>query len=135
MAGGLTRRAVLAASAAAVPLLATGCRGVQVLGSPPPPAPDVRLLQSAIAAEQLMIARYRAVLTGPGRGTAAAPGLAVLLAEHQQHLARLRERLVIPAGSAQSVSPARPAAGTATSPPDLLPALAALAADEDGAAR
>lgn len=135
MAGGPTRRALLAASAAAVPVLLSGCRGVQVLGPPPPPAPDVRLLQAAIVAEQLMISRYHAVLAGPAKSAAAAPRLAALLAEHEQHLARLKSRLVVPAGSAQSVGPS---AGPGASPPvpaDLAGALAAMSADEHAASQ
>ena len=102
MAGGPTRRALLAASAAAVPILISGCRGVQVLGPPPPPAPQVRLLRAAVIAEQLMVSRYHAILAGPAANAAAAAKLAGLLAEHEQHLAQLKSRLIIPPGSAQS---------------------------------
>jgi hypothetical protein len=132
MASGPTRRAVLAGAATAVPVLIGGCRGVEVLGTPPPPAPDVRLLRAAIVAEQQLISRYHAVLAGPGK--TAAGRLAVLLAEHEQHLAQLKTRLVVPAGSAQSVAPAAtpPAAST---PADLAGALAALAAAEQTAAQ
>ena len=70
LAGGPTRRAVLAGSVAAVPVLISGCRGVEVLGTPPPPAPDVRLLRATIVAEQQLISRYHAVLAGPGRAVA-----------------------------------------------------------------
>jgi hypothetical protein len=104
-----------------------------VLGTPPPPAPDVRLLRSAISAEQQLISRYHAVLAGPGHNAAAAQRLAAILAEHGQHLAKLRSRLVVPAGSAQSVSPA--ATPTASTPADLGTALAGLAAAEDAAAQ
>jgi hypothetical protein len=131
---GPTRRAVLAASAAAVPLLLSGCRGVQVLGTPPPPAPDVRQLRAAIAAEQRLISRYHAVLAGPARDTAAARRLGGLLAEHEQHLTRLRSRLIVPPGSAQSVPASSPPAAPATGPAGLAAALAGLAADEQAAA-
>lgn len=136
MAGGPTRRAVLVASAAAVPILIGGCRGVQVLGPPPPPAPDVRLLREAIIAEQLMVSRYHAILAGPAAHTAAAAKLAGLLAEHEQHLAQLKSRLIIPPGSAQSVGPATwPAPGAATVPAVLAAALGALSADEYAVSR
>jgi hypothetical protein len=93
-----TRRVVLAA-AAALPLAAVaGCDGVDVLAAPPHPAPDVGQLRSAIAAEQLMIARYTAVLGGAAPDTVTA-ALRPLLAEHQAHLAQLRSRLIVPAGS------------------------------------
>jgi hypothetical protein len=131
MASGPTRRAVLAGAATAVPVLIGGCRGVEVLGTPPPPAPDVRLLRAAIVAEQQLISRYHAVLAGPGK--TAAGRLAVLLAEHEQHLAQLKTRLVVPAGSAQSVAPA--ATPAASTPADLAGALAALAAAEQTAAQ
>ena len=138
MAVGPTRRAVLAASAAAVPLLASGCRGVQVLGTPPPPAPDVTLLRSAIAAERLMIARYGLVITRAAADPGASARLAGLLAEHQQHLAQLTARLIEPAGSAGSAAPASspgPAAARAGAlHADLKGAVGVLAADEHAAA-
>jgi len=92
-----TRRVVLAA-AVALPLAAvSGCGGADVLAALPHAAPDVALLRSAIAAEELMIARYGAVLDGAGAAVASA--LEPLLAEHRAHLAQLRSRLVVPAGS------------------------------------
>lgn len=133
LAGGPTRRAVLAVSVAAMPVLISGCRGVEVLGTPPPPAPDVRLLRATIVAEQQLISRYHAVLAGPAKAAAAAHRLAALLTEHEQHLAQLRKRLVVPVGSAQSLAPA--ATPGASTPPDLAGALAALSAAEQAAAR
>jgi hypothetical protein len=158
VAPGPTRRAVLAASAAAVPLLATGCRGIQVLSSPPGPAPDIRLLRVLITAEQMMVARYLTAIAQAGSATASpgstatpgpsstpspgsttAPsqggqsvvvsGLMTILAEHQQHLARLRARLIEPA------SYRSPAAGShaAALPAGLDDLLAALASDEQAA--
>lgn len=110
----LSRRAVLAASAGALPVLLAACRGVQVLGTPPPPPADVRLLRSAIESEELMVARYRAAIAviggAPGPGTpAAAPGtiawaLATVRDEHDQHLAELKARLIEPAGAASAPS-------------------------------
>ena len=132
MAGGPNRRAVLAASAAAVPFLVSGCRGVQVLGTPPPPAPDVRLLRSAILAEQLMISRYHAALAGPAASSGATAKLSALLTEHEQHLVELKSRLIVPAGSAAS---ARPAPGRATVPASLTDALGALSAAEHAASQ
>jgi len=87
-----SRRALIAA-AAALPLLAAGCRGTDALGTPPRPAPDVGRLRSAIEAEELMVARYRAALRLLGGGTAAAT-LGTVLAEHSDHLRQLRARLV-----------------------------------------
>jgi hypothetical protein len=99
-----TRRAVLAASATAVPLLLTGCRGVQALGKPPPPPLDVRVLRAAISAEQLLVARYQAALTAAASDPAAHTALGSVLAEHSQHLDQLTARLIEPTTS-RSASP------------------------------
>jgi hypothetical protein len=111
-----TRRVMLAA-AAMLPLAAvSGCDGVDVLSAPPSRAPDVTTLQEAIAAEQLLITWYTAVLRDAGTAGATAAGgsstaltavLEPLLTEHRAHLAQLRSRLVVPAGSAASPSPSR----------------------------
>jgi hypothetical protein len=143
----------------ALPLVAAaGCRGVGVLGAPPPPGPDVTTLRSAIAAEQLMIARYQAVLrTVASAGAGGAPALTAvlspLLAEHRAHLAQLRSRLIVPPGGAAaaaasasaaagrpaSAAAGRPASPAAPSQPARVPtapaaALAFLAAAERNAA-
>lgn len=99
------RRAVLRTAVLAVPLAAAGCKGVGALGTPPTPLPDVAVLQHAISGEELMIARYQAVLR-------AAPPLAgalrPLLGEHRAHLARLRARVVPGAGTPSPAATARP---------------------------
>lgn len=133
MAAGPSRRVVLAASAAAIPALVSACRGVQVLGTPPPPAPDVRLLRSAISAERLLIATYRAAIPHASADGTASAVLADLLAEHEQHLAQLDSRLVVPSGSASSAAPRTEAA--ASIPAELPAALAALAAAEQAASQ
>jgi Ferritin-like domain len=120
---GLSRRALLTASAAALPLLVTACRGIQVLGTPPPPPADVRMLQSAIAAEEAMIARYAAALKqlAPGstsyRSIDVAPyaSARAVQAEHVAHLAQLKSRLIEPPGTRPSANP------TATSSPKSTP--------------
>ena len=107
-----TRRALIAA-AAALPLVAvSGCGGVDVLATPPRPAPDVGLLQAAIAAEQLLVSQYAAVLRGltsPGAGASATltAALEPLLGQHRAHLAELRSRLIVPAGGASPSPSAR----------------------------
>ena len=87
-----TRRGVLAA-AVSLPLVATGCKGIGALGTPPRQQPDVAVVRDAIDGETLMISRYHAVL-------AAVPALAgplgPLLEQHREHLARLRARLIEP---------------------------------------
>jgi hypothetical protein len=147
VAAGLTRRAVIAA-VAALPLVAvSGCGAADVLARPPSPAPGVGLLRAAIAAEQLMITRYVAVLrdlgnhgAGAGAGTAGSgsptvltAALEPLLGEHRAHLAQLRSRLIVPAGSA-SPSPSRRAAGMPAVPTAPAAAVAFLRAAEQAAA-
>jgi hypothetical protein len=100
------------AAAAMLPLAAvSGCDGVDVLSAPPAPAPDVTTLREAIAAEQLLITWYTTVLRDArdagGSPAALTAVLEPLLTEHRAHLAQLRSRLVVPAGSAASPSPAR----------------------------
>jgi len=113
-----TRRTVLAATAAALPLLAGGCKGIAALGTPPKPLADVAVARAAMAGETVLIARYEAVL-------AAVPGLAgslrPMLAQHTDHLARLRARLIDPragdrAAQGPSAAPSPGAAGVPSSP-------------------
>jgi hypothetical protein len=118
----LPRRRLLLASATTLPLLlaAAGCRSSDVFTGPDPlagrpqPAPDVVTLQTVIAAEENMVKLYRAAISGDS-GTARARQLTPLLAQHQQHLTRLRARLVVPAGTA-SASPAPSAGATSKAP-------------------
>jgi hypothetical protein len=110
----VTRRSALAASAAVLPMLLTACKGIQALGTPPPPAPDVVALRTAIAAEKLMVARYASAIRLlssqlPPRAT---PQDVVLYqavrsvqAEHAAHLMQLTARLVEPIVSTPSASP------------------------------
>jgi hypothetical protein len=130
-----TRRGVLAAAAASLPMLVPACKGVGALGTPPRPLPDVAVARQAIAAETLMIARYRAVLA---RLPSLAAQLRPLLGQHQQHLERLRERLIVPPAAARRAT-AGPAAsgaspGPVTAPATPAAALAYLAGAEDAAA-
>jgi hypothetical protein len=101
-----TRRVVLAAAAMLPFVAVSGCDGADVLATPPSPAPDVTVLREAIAAEQLMITRYTTVLHQAGAANGSASSLAgalePLLAEHRAHLAQLRSRLIVPAGSKAS---------------------------------
>jgi hypothetical protein len=136
-----TRRAVIAVAAALPVVALSGCAGVDVLARPPSPSPDVALLREAIAGEQLMVARYAAVLRdlrSPGAGAAGGSPAALtaalepLLAEHRAHLAQLRSRLIVPAGSA-SPSPSRRAAGAPAPPAAPAAAVAFLRAAERAA--
>ena len=111
---------MLVASAAALPVLlgTPGCRSSDVftgpdpLAGPPRLAPDVITLQAVIAAEHTMIQLYQAAIGGD-RAAARARGLELLLAEHQQHLARLRARLIVPPGASASASPSASASAAA----------------------
>ena len=111
------------ASAAALPVLlgTASCRsedlftGPDPLVGPPRPAPDVVTLQAVIAAEHIMIQLYRAAI-GANRAAARAHGLEPLLAEHEQHLVRLRARLLVPAGAQASPSPSPGAASAPGAP-------------------
>jgi len=112
--GAVSRRSVLAASAAALPMLLTACKGIQALGTPPPPAPDVVALRSAIAAEKLMMARYAAAVSLlrsqlPPRATAQDvvlyQAVRSVQAEHAAHLVQLKARLVEPTVTSPSASP------------------------------
>jgi hypothetical protein len=112
--GGPSRRAVLAASSASLPLLLAACKGVQALGSPPPPAADVTTLRAAISAEEIMVARYAAAVSYlrtslPPKGTPADivsfSDIEVVQSQHAEHLAQLKSRLVEPPGSKPTPSP------------------------------
>jgi Ferritin-like domain len=97
-----SRRAVLAAAIrgvplAAVPLALAACRGVQVLGSPPPPPADIRALSAAITAEEVLVASYRAAIAQLPAGQAAVLAVRTVQAEHAAHLTQLRSRLIEPA--------------------------------------
>lgn len=113
MARDATRRRVLAIGAAALPLAVAGCKGIGALGTPPKAAPGVAVVGDAITVETRLIAHYGAVLaTVP----ALAGPLRPLLAQHHDHLARLRARLIIPPGS-RAHDPASPGASPSGSPP------------------
>ena len=70
-------------------------------------------LQAVITAEESLVRLYRAAIAGH---SAAAPGASMLqplLTQHEQHLARLRSRLVIPSGAPEPASPLASAAPAA----------------------
>jgi hypothetical protein len=114
----MPRRRLLIASATALPLLltTTGCRsadlfaGPDPLAAPPLLAHSTVVLETAIAAEVALISLYE---SAPARDSGV---LAALLAEHQAHLARLRSRLIVPAGASRRprVRTPHPAAAPAT---------------------
>jgi hypothetical protein len=126
-----TRRGVLAA-VMSLPLVATGCKGVGALGTPPRQQPDVAVVRDAIDAETLMISRYNAVL-------AAVPALAgsldPLLQQHREHLARLRARLIEPSTASRPERPSTVAASPAGVPGTPAAARAYLRHAEQAAAQ
>ena len=113
------RRRILLASATTLPLLlaTAGCRSSSLFAGPdplagrPPLGHDVLTLQAVIASEESMINLYRAAINGDSGTTAQSRTLGPLLAQHEQHLAQLRARLIEPAGTPATPSQAsRPAA-------------------------
>jgi hypothetical protein len=104
---------MLVASAAALPLLlgAAGCRsedafaGPDPLAGPPRPSPDVITLQAVMAAEESLIQLYKTAIGADPRNTDRARLLNPLLAQHEQHLAQLRARLVVPSGASAAQAP------------------------------
>src|SRR5438105_13548177 len=109
---------MLLASATALPLLlaTAGCRSADVfagpdpLAGPPPLAHDVVTLQTVIAAEENLVHLYRTAVSGGSGAIGNARVLTPLLAQHEQHLARLRPRLVVPQGVSATAA-ARPSPG------------------------
>lgn len=103
------RRAVIT-SAAALPLLfaVAGCRSADVFAGPdplagrPPLGHDVLTLQAVIANEENMISLYRTAIGANQGGAARLRTFRSLLGQHEQHLAQLRARLVIPPGMSPS---------------------------------
>ncbi len=115
---------MLLASAAALPLLlgTAGCRssdaftGPDPLAGRPPLGRDVLTLQAVIAAEENLIGLYRAALEG-NAATGRAQTLRTLLSQHEEHLTRLKGRLIVPPGASASPSPSASRAGGATASP------------------
>jgi len=119
------RRRTLLASAATLPLLlaTAGCRSSDVFTGPDPlagrprPAPDVITLAAVIAAEENLISLYRTALAGDSAATARSYDLLALLAQHEQHLTRLRARLIQPPGTATAAASPRPSAKASPAAP------------------
>src|ERR1700728_347995 len=114
---------MLVASATALPLLlaASGCRSPDAFDGPDPlagrpsPGHDVVVLQAAISAEEALISLY-VTATATATAKEGSKLLASLLAQHRQHLARLRAALVLPPGAA-TASPSVTASARATASP------------------
>lgn len=118
---GVSRRSLLVAAGAALPILITGCKGVQALGTPPPPPREIRVLRAAITAEQLMVARYSAALTRlPASNATLHAAVRAVQAEHAAHLGQLRSRLIEPAGAPTPAAARAPVLAAGSSPSSLL---------------
>ena len=122
MAADPTRRTLLTASAASLPLLLTACKGIQVLGSPPPPPAEIKTLRAAIAAEEMLVSTYAAAnQPGPAADRETAV-LTAILSEHRQHLTQLKSRLIetaVQRSAAVSATPAAGAVGSGGLLPDI----------------
>jgi hypothetical protein len=90
----VSRRRVLTAGAVMLPLAATASCGVPAaLRKPPGLSASVQTLRSSITAEQALVDDYRAVIR---RYPQLSGRLDSFLSQHQQHLAQLQGRLVVP---------------------------------------
>lgn len=125
-------RRVLLSAAGAGALLLAGCRGIAALGPLPELAADVRTLDEAVAAEELMVARYQAAVPILSHNARLAATVAGLLTEHRAHLVQLRARLVLPPRLA-TASP-RPSPTPPALPTEHRKILAELARAEQSAA-
>jgi len=118
----------LLASATALPLLlaTAGCRSSSLFAGPdplagrPPLGHDVLTLQAVITAEENLINLYRTAINGDSGTTphdARSRTLRPLLAQHEQHLAQLRARLIEPPGTSATPAGSRtdPTAGPSAS--------------------
>jgi len=136
------RRRTLLASAAALPLLlaTAGCRssdaftGPDPLAGQPRPAPDVVTLAAVIAAEEYLIGLYRTALARDSAATARSHDLLALLAQHEQHLTRLRARLIQPPGTATAATSPRPSAKAGAAAPERVTIAQLQAAERASAA-
>jgi hypothetical protein len=121
---GVSRRSLLVAASATLPVLIAGCKGVQALGTPPPPPREIRVLRAAITAEELMVARYSAALTRlPASNGGLLAAVRAVQAEHAAHLGQLRSRLIEPAGAPTPAAVRAPALAVGSSPSSVLEAL------------
>ena len=138
----LPRRRTLLASAATLPLLlaTVGCRSSDAFTGPDPlagrprPAPDVVMLAAVIAAEEDLIGLYRTALAGDSAATARSRDLPALLAQHEQHLTRLRARLIQPPGAATAAASPRPQAKASAAAPERVTIARLRAAERASAA-
>jgi hypothetical protein len=124
----LGRRQVIFAAPVLVAFVATGCEPVDAAeGKTPAVSDEVRTLQDAAAVEQNLIDLYAKTMAAY---SGLAPALATIMAQHREHLARLRATVSYPAGYKQPTA-SRPAI---TVPSGQQDAVAALRSAESAAA-
>jgi hypothetical protein len=118
------RRRALLASAATLPwlLAAAGCQSSDVFAGPdplagrPPLGHDVLTLQAVITAEEHLIALYRTAIGADPVTASRSRTLGALLGQHEQHLAQLKARLIIPPGATAPSSQAAASGSSASTP-------------------
>jgi hypothetical protein len=109
------RRTLLASAALPLLLAAAGCQSSDVFAGPdplagrPPLGHDVLTLQAVITAEEHLIGLYRTAIGADHVTASRSRTLSSLLSQHEQHLAQLKARLIIPPGA--TPSPSQPTAG------------------------
>lgn len=121
---------MLLASATTLPLLlvTVGCRSSDVFTGPdplagrPPLGHDVLTLQAVIAAEEDLIYLYRTAINGDSGTAARSRMLRSLLAQHEQHLAQLKARLIEPDGTTAAQASPGPSPGPSSSAASPAPA-------------
>jgi hypothetical protein len=93
----LSRRQLLAASPTTLPLFLalSACKGPAVLSAPPTVSPRTHMLLHAVTVEQNLIWIYNETVAAY---SGLAPALTPLRAEHEEHLAQLRARVIEPQG-------------------------------------
>jgi hypothetical protein len=90
-------------------LALSACKGPAVLSGPPPVSDQTTMLLHAVTVEQNLIWIYRRTAASYA---SLAPALAPLLAEHEAHLSRLRDRVIEPPGEhVPDTVTAKPAVG------------------------
>jgi hypothetical protein len=118
----VSRRRVLTSAAVMLPLAATASCGVpEALRKPPGLTASVRTLRASITAEQALVDSYHDVVR---RYPQLSAMLNSFLDQHQQHLAQLRGRLIVPPhvtmSPVPSPAPASPAPAAASSAGDAV---------------
>ena len=125
----VSRRRVLTTVLGSSALAVTACGVPEALRKPPGLSASVRTLRASITAEQALVDSYHDVVR---RFPQLSTRLNSFLTQHEQHLAQLRGRLVVPPHVTMSPIPSPSAAGPV--PASATDAIAALIRAEQTAA-